>query len=364
MRLTNTTIALRVVMAQDWRYCVCMAQDEDEATGDTEDVAWQPHDSLEGIGRRVAHYRRLEGLSAQELANYAGLTRAVVANIETGRRSDLTVRELLALSEGLRVPPAALLFDVSRPFAPARWAQAKARDAELLDDFYRPKIINAIDWLSASDAEASDPAVAEFERDLEEVDAVVLYPFGHIITATYGPGGRNARALISAARSAERAADRFEGARRDVFLFVRLVWNHGEPEDAQFQAALEAGVASTSEVGKELVRLSDPDDAKAVEALLRECDAAARNLRDAMAQLSNLGADITRPSFGGSVRDVMNVVQSSPHETYAKMHEDATRLGGPIEPEEYPFSSPLHKGRGDRLEALRARFRLPRREGN
>lgn len=65
---------------------------------------------------RVAKYRHVEGWSAQKLAAAAGLTRSVIANIENGRRPDVTVGELTKIAFALRVPLVALMLPVDRPF--------------------------------------------------------------------------------------------------------------------------------------------------------------------------------------------------------------------------------------------------------
>lgn len=81
-------------------------------------------------------------MSAQGLADacsalgYASLTRAVIANLETGARDSISVPEWLALAAGLRVPPLLLLFPVGRaetveplpdvevpPYAAVKWAE-------------------------------------------------------------------------------------------------------------------------------------------------------------------------------------------------------------------------------------------------
>lgn len=71
----------------------------------------------EGIGKRLAMYRRLAGLSARELAERAGagLSRGVIANIESGRKGDLTVDQLIAVSAVLGIPPSALALPVDQP---------------------------------------------------------------------------------------------------------------------------------------------------------------------------------------------------------------------------------------------------------
>jgi transcriptional regulator with XRE-family HTH domain len=68
------------------------------------------------LGLRLARYRKSNGLSAAELAELAGTTRSVIANIESGRRTDMSTDELVKLSAALGIPPFALLFPVDRPF--------------------------------------------------------------------------------------------------------------------------------------------------------------------------------------------------------------------------------------------------------
>lgn len=57
-----------------------------------------------------------------ERAGY-GLTRGVIANIESGRKADITVDQLLALSYVLGVPPAVLALPVDQPHRYVRMAE-------------------------------------------------------------------------------------------------------------------------------------------------------------------------------------------------------------------------------------------------
>jgi transcriptional regulator with XRE-family HTH domain len=70
-----------------------------------------------GVGTRIAQYRKERGLNGDELARRAGngVTRAVLANIETGRKKDLSIVHLTAVAVALGVPPVALLWDVKQP---------------------------------------------------------------------------------------------------------------------------------------------------------------------------------------------------------------------------------------------------------
>jgi transcriptional regulator with XRE-family HTH domain len=74
----------------------------------------------DGIGRRIARYRKLNRWSARQLAENTdgAVSRDTIANLENGRRTDMTVRQFLAIALALRVPPAALLTDLEHPLEP------------------------------------------------------------------------------------------------------------------------------------------------------------------------------------------------------------------------------------------------------
>lgn len=71
------------------------------------------------IGERLSFYRRLSGLSAAELSDLTNgaISKGVIANIETGRKRDLTVDELISLSWALQIPPVALALPIESPEA-------------------------------------------------------------------------------------------------------------------------------------------------------------------------------------------------------------------------------------------------------
>ena len=74
------------------------------------------------IGRRIAHYRRAAGIrSTEELAARIGnprITDSVLRNIETGRKADVTVSQLVDIAWALRVPLTVLLVPMERPLDP------------------------------------------------------------------------------------------------------------------------------------------------------------------------------------------------------------------------------------------------------
>jgi transcriptional regulator with XRE-family HTH domain len=69
------------------------------------------------IAAEVRRHRLAKGLSAQQLAERCDrigmpIKRSVIANLESGRRTTVTVAEVLVLAQALEVPPAVLLFPV------------------------------------------------------------------------------------------------------------------------------------------------------------------------------------------------------------------------------------------------------------
>jgi transcriptional regulator with XRE-family HTH domain len=63
------------------------------------------------LGGRLKRARLSRGVSAKTLETYVGgeVTRSVIANIESGRKSDLTTRELVILCRALDIRPQELV---------------------------------------------------------------------------------------------------------------------------------------------------------------------------------------------------------------------------------------------------------------
>lgn len=81
---------------------------------------------LEGIpdlGKRLRLFRKSFGYSAQGLSEHirsqhedSTITRQVIFNIENGRKTDLTITELVYISDAMGLPYTALLCDLTEPF--------------------------------------------------------------------------------------------------------------------------------------------------------------------------------------------------------------------------------------------------------
>lgn len=87
----------------------------------------------DGIGRRIQRYRRLAGLSARQLSELLGgdLSRGVIANLESGRKTDITVDQLFSLAIALNVPPVALALPIEEPNRMVRLLNADASKQDM-----------------------------------------------------------------------------------------------------------------------------------------------------------------------------------------------------------------------------------------
>ena len=126
------------------------------------------------IGIRIAHYRRMNGVSTDDLADATSgaVSRAVIANIESGRKADVSVVQLLALAAALGVPPVALLLPLEEPEALVTVRPNDDRRA-----------IDTLDWISGTSSE------------------------GH-----QTPAGKNARAILMGVRGYYRSLQQLRKA--------------------------------------------------------------------------------------------------------------------------------------------------------
>ena len=71
------------------------------------------------VGQKIALHRKRAKVSAEELASKVGrgLTRSILANLENGRKQDITVAQLMGISAVLGLRPIDLIVDLSEPNA-------------------------------------------------------------------------------------------------------------------------------------------------------------------------------------------------------------------------------------------------------
>lgn len=109
-------------------------------------TAW-PKAVTKTVADEVLHYRKMRGMSTEQLSDRTDecghrIHRSVLANLESGRRANITVPDLVVLGRALGVPPLVLLYPVGRAGAcevmPGKymdpWDAAKMFTGELADD--------------------------------------------------------------------------------------------------------------------------------------------------------------------------------------------------------------------------------------
>ena len=97
---------------------------------------------MNNFGTRIANYRKVRGLSAQELSDALGgsPSRSAIANWETGRRKDINVNELIAVAEVLEVAPSSICPELDAN----RWSNVQAADIH-----FKEAITSAVSALKA-----------------------------------------------------------------------------------------------------------------------------------------------------------------------------------------------------------------------
>ncbi|MBP5862817.1 helix-turn-helix domain-containing protein [Streptomyces scabiei] len=119
------------------------------------EVEWSTRLAL-SVAREVRRHRQAQGLSAQQLSERCAevgmpIQRSVLANLESGRRTTVTVAEVLVLARALGVPPGVLIFPVGH-----------VAEFEVLPGAWQEPSV-ALDWLSGtvSFSQGESEAVAE-----------------------------------------------------------------------------------------------------------------------------------------------------------------------------------------------------------
>ncbi|MGH3257793.1 MAG: helix-turn-helix domain-containing protein [Streptosporangiaceae bacterium] len=135
------------------------------------------------VGGQVKRWRTERGISAQKLADRCAdlgmeIPRAVLANLENGRRPVVQVTELLILAAALEVPPVVLIAPLGSQadieILPGRtlttrdavlWLSGQTHLSEDPSD-------NATEWLSVASDKTIVPMYEYHDRMLEELEAI------------------------------------------------------------------------------------------------------------------------------------------------------------------------------------------------
>lgn len=120
--------------------------------------------SEESIGARIKAARRQRGYrTTRDLADAipgGKITAAILENIESGRKADLNVSQLLNIARALDVPPSILLAPIGKP--------DRAIDLpNLSDDFANMSAAEFDSWISATPASSYRPRLAAERVDID-----------------------------------------------------------------------------------------------------------------------------------------------------------------------------------------------------
>ncbi|MFD5160516.1 helix-turn-helix domain-containing protein [Streptomyces hawaiiensis] len=193
---------------------------ESKKTDDEDDVLEWVDQVMATVAAEVRRRRKELGWSAQDLADKCAeighpIPRNVIANMESGRRSNLPLVDVMVLAEALNTPPICLIYpvgyvdDVQRlplqdstsPLSALHWFTGEETDLGVDDDMLR--------YFRAHDT--AEQQLRSARRDEE-------YARYHSETAPNAD--RKAEALRSQARAAEAAEDA-ESRLRRIRAFIR-----------------------------------------------------------------------------------------------------------------------------------------------
>lgn len=121
------------------------------------------------LGARIRLARRERGFrTTAELANAipgGNITEAVLENIESGRKADFSVSQLLNIARGLNVPVSMILAPIGKP-------DSEVDLPNLSDDLASMTAVEFDCWLSATPASAYRPRTAAERDDIATLNSL------------------------------------------------------------------------------------------------------------------------------------------------------------------------------------------------
>lgn len=125
--------------------------------------------TLDSVGARIKLARRQRGYrTTRELADAipgGNVTAAILENIESGRKADISVSQLLNIARALGVPPSMLLASMSNP-------NSKLDLPNLSDAFDGMTAAEFDCWLSATPASSYRPSLAAERTDIDTLNTL------------------------------------------------------------------------------------------------------------------------------------------------------------------------------------------------
>ncbi|HEY5222315.1 MAG TPA: hypothetical protein VIJ18_04595 [Microbacteriaceae bacterium] len=121
------------------------------------------------VGSRIKLARRARGFrTTRELADSipgGNVTAAILENIESGRKADISVTQLLNIARALSVPPSILLAPIGHPNSPLDLPN-------LSDDFDGMTAAEFDCWFSATPASSYRPSLAAERADIDILNSL------------------------------------------------------------------------------------------------------------------------------------------------------------------------------------------------
>ncbi len=300
------------------------------------------------LGRRLQKYRAEEGYTVEEVAEVSELSAAVINAIESGKRSDVYVGEIFSLAHALRVPPAALLFDIEHPFQ----SYSENPHPDLFSRQFASSVLENLDWFSGILSEGSNDELEAFERDLQVNGPLYMEPVGLIFEPTWSPAGQRAVDLLRMAR--EVAALRAQLADDEYYVrsHANDVWPYRSNmarRDA-LDEAFKTGASIESPVVADLIPDLQEKDRDEVVRVLQEIDEARKELTALEDRILAAGGDPTPGRGQMSRRETMRFAERMRVQRFRDFLES---LGVQEDPErEQARQSQLES-----LERMTARYR-------
>ncbi|MFC5245925.1 helix-turn-helix domain-containing protein [Streptomyces nigrescens] len=191
-----------------------------EKADDEDDVLEWVDQVMATVADEVRRRRKELGWSAKDLADKCEeighpIPRNVIANMESGRRSNLPLVDVMVLAKALNTPPICLIYPVGY-----------VDDVQRLPLQHPTSALNALHWFTGEDTElgADDDMLRYFrahhaaEEQLQSARRDEEFARYHAETAPNAD--RKAEALRAQARAAE-AADDAESRLRRIRAFIR-----------------------------------------------------------------------------------------------------------------------------------------------
>lgn len=200
---------------------------------------------IEPIGRRVAAYRKSAGFkTAEDLANAipnAAVTKSTIQNVESGRKQDLSVSQLLDIAKALDIPPVALAVPINLPMEKAeipgvgdavasmtnlevvRWFTMQnwsASDTGL--NVWMRQVIQNINLLATA-IEEFPAALAESRKKQDVVEYIAIAEDGTEYPSSYDPSQWSDQRLTDIALQAQTSYQ----ALRNLTKGMDLSWADG-----------------------------------------------------------------------------------------------------------------------------------------